>query len=161
MRTLLLPLLLLAAALAGGCGGSAPRDPGGSPAARAAAEADLLRITEQTIAALEAGDRAFFEALLADDYLGTAVDGRVVDRAEFFATFSPPPASIQPRFEVVEPRVTLHGETAVLNARRNFRAVINGRPVAQSERTTQIFVRSDGRWRLLAEHSSPLPPPAG
>lgn len=126
------------------------------PASSRDVEAELLEITAQTIDAIKSGNRAFFEELLAADYIGTAVDGRVIDRGTFFSTFQPPPPSMKPEFETSEPRVRVHGTTAVLSIRRDFRGEVNGRPIAQSERTTQVFVRDGGRWRLLAEHSAPL-----
>lgn len=114
----------------------------------------MKEIHDRTIASILAGDAAWFEELLHPDYIATSGDGKTMNRDDFFRTFSPPPASMQPQFEISEVEIIPHGDTVVVSARRQFRGVVNGREISNVERTTQIFRRSGTGLQLIAEHSS-------
>ena len=46
---------------------------------------------------------------------------------------------------------------AHLAASPRFRGIRNGKPVNETQRYTDVWVRQDGRWQLAAEHTSLVP----
>ena len=121
-------------------------------------EAELLRIQREMIDTSLRGDKSAFERYTADTYIETDFNGAVTTRARILDNFLTPPASMKPTFELQDVQVHVYGDTAVMSSRGNYRAEANGQKITNSFRTTDIWLRRDGRWQLIASHDSQIPP---
>src|SRR3989442_2178899 len=54
--------------------------------------------------------------------------------------------------------VHVYGATAVMSSRGIYRAEANGQKITNSFRTTDVWVRRDGRWQMIASHGSQILP---
>jgi ketosteroid isomerase-like protein len=52
--------------------------------------------------------------------------------------------------------VALFGETAVVRGRTVATARMNGVPATARVRFTDVFIKRNGRWQVVASHASPL-----
>src|SRR6266446_4499255 len=60
--------------------------------------------------------------------------------------------------ELQDVQVHAYGDTAVMSSRGIYRAEANGQKITNSFRTTDVWLRRDGRWLLIASHGSQIPP---
>jgi hypothetical protein len=149
-------------ALAGLCalasGAAAQRTP---EPARGADPASIRR----TITALEerignanlSCDYAFFAMVEAPEFIFTDSRGAVTTRSEDLAGAS----TCKPRrgsFALDEVRMQFHGDVVVFNA-RSITTVLRDTlpPVVSRNRFTDVLVRRDSNWVLVAGHASRLP----
>ena len=122
------------------------------------AEQELVRITREMIDTSLRGDKSDFERYTADTYLETDFNGAVTTRSRILDNFLTPPASMKPTLEIQDVQVHVYGDTAVMSSRGNYRAEANGQKLAYVFRTTDVWLRRDGRWQLVASHDSQIPP---
>ena len=121
-------------------------------------EVELLRIQREMIDTSLRGDKSAFERYTADTYIETDFNGAVTTRARILDNFLTPPASMKPTLEIQDVQVHVYGDTAVMSSRGNYRAEANGQKITNSFRTTDVWLRHDGRWQLVASHDSQIPP---
>ena len=122
------------------------------------AEQELLRITREMIDTSLRGDKSAFERYTADTYIETDFNGTVTTRARILDNFLTPPASMKPTLELQDVQVHVYGDTAVMSSRGIYRAEANGQKITNSFRTTDVWLRRDGRWQMIASHASEIPP---
>ena len=121
-------------------------------------EAELLRIQREMIDTSLRGDKSVFERYTADTYIETDFNGTVTTRARILDNFLTPPASMKPTLELQDVQVHVYGDTAVMSSRGIYRAEANGQKITNSFRTTDVWLRRDGRWQMIASHASEIPP---
>src|SRR5205823_2981333 len=122
------------------------------------AEQELLRITREMIDTTLRGDKSAFGRYTADTYIETDFNGAVTTRARILDNFLTPPASMKPTFELQDVQVHVYGDTAVMSSRGIYRAEANAQKITNSFRTTDVWLRRDGRWQLIASHGSQILP---
>ena len=98
-------------------------------------------------------DAAAIERLVANDYTFTQPDTVVSDKQELLAMTKSEQFSPE-RHEVVEIKVRAYGITAVSNGRFMVSAKYKGQPISHPVQFTAVHVRQDGRWQLVALHST-------
>lgn len=130
--------------------------PGGATpeASRELRDADAARF-----AAMVAGDAAALETMLGPDLSYTHSNGLVQARAEFLAALRKGTL----RYESMTPsdvRVRLYEPAGVVTGRIDMKVALDGKETQIAARYTAVYVRRDGRWQLVAWHSSPIAPPA-
>jgi uncharacterized protein DUF4440 len=115
----------------------------------------LLKDIEQQLArAWSQHDRAFIENLLAPEWSVTQADGTILTRSTVLGPFFD---AVQFDSNVVDDvTVTLFGDTAIVRGRTTVSAKVNGAPVSAHIRFTDVFIRWNGRWQVVASHASPL-----
>ncbi|MDQ0464207.1 hypothetical protein QO010_001988 [Caulobacter ginsengisoli] len=104
----------------------------------------------ERIEAYRTGDRAYFEALLADDFVALGPDGRRVGRADYLAAEfgTGQRQALGTRTEVVDFAATRTGDTLVLAYEEmEVTTVGTGRFVTHLQRL-DVYVLRQGRWRL-------------
>ena len=145
-RTLVLSVCLLAA-----CANGNSRDiasDGRSAAALAAADRDQARIAQS-------GDAEAMSALLHRDYTVHLPNGRLFSRSETIAMAGRLAAE---RFERIQERVIVDGGVGIV---MGVDRLESPPPLAtRGERTrrfTNLYIRENGRWRLVARHFHFLP----
>jgi hypothetical protein len=126
--------------------------------------------TEQELMALERAigdanvrrDKAFFERIEAEELIFTDASGGITTKQEDVSSLDTPPNPNGPRLVSYVPdemRVYLYDKTAVVFGRvtTTYRNK-EGKEGSSQSRFTDVFVWRDGRWQLVAGHSSRLPP---
>jgi len=93
-----------------------------------------------------------FRDLLADDFLCSAPDGILLDKAEFLARTAAPRTLDELIADDVRIRVV--GEVALIHAATQFRT-IDGRE--GRGRYTDVWAKRGGRWFAIAAHVTRLP----
>jgi ketosteroid isomerase-like protein len=119
--------------------------------------AEFRQIAQNLAAAYLRGDRAFVDALLTDDWTSTDYRGRVWTKANVLALFdgARPPMT---KAAIDVDRVRVIGEVAIVTGRSLSAGRVDGRDVSITQRYTDIYVRSDGRWRVVASHGTQVQP---
>jgi hypothetical protein len=106
-------------------------------------------------AAMVAGDTAALETMLGPDLSYTHSNGLVQDRAAFLAALRKGTL----RYESMTPsdvRVRLYEPAGVVTGRIDMKVAQGGKENQIAARYTAVYVRRDGRWQLVAWHSSPI-----
>ena len=126
------------------------------PASDKDVEKQLLEIEQKIGQANSTCDYNYFRMIEAEEFIFTDSQGNVTTRAEDLAGEKDcKPNSDQHSFE--EARLIHNGNFAVMNARQTITGQRNGKDFRVQTRFTDVFVWRDGRWQLLAGHSSRIP----
>ena len=120
-------------------------------------EQQLKRMTREMADSALRGDKAVAERYLADTYIETDGNGKVATRAQVLANYPGVPASMKATMDLEDIQVHDYGDTAVVSARAVMRFEASGQKVSNSYRTTDIWMRRNAGWQLIAEHYSNIP----
>jgi hypothetical protein len=160
LRTHAVVCLLLA-----GCALSAGQQPTKKSPQQLKVEQELMQLERDIGDANVRRDKAFFARVEADEFLFTDAGGGLTTKQEDVASLDEPPGEFRlVSYVPDEMKVYLYGQTAVVFGRvtTKARSSKDGREVTNQTRFTDVFVRRDGRWQIVAGHSSRIrqPPPA-
>jgi ketosteroid isomerase-like protein len=131
-----------------------------APAAPESAEdrtkAELKQLERDIGRANVERDAAFFERVEADEFVFTDSGGGLTTKKEDVDSVRKPanPDVRLLAYDVDDMQVRVYGETAVVTGRVTMRQNVKGEERTGRTRFTDVFVRRDGRWRLVAGHSS-------
>lgn len=146
-----------------GCRRGAESNAGASPAIAQVVAGEnveeLLAKKERDWAnALVKGDIAFTEDLLADDYVGTAPDGRRLTKTQTLDEFRA--GAFKSESMVVERiKVRALGETAIVTLDQTEKSRYQGRDIIGRSKWTDIYMKRNGKWQLVANHGSGVEAP--
>jgi Domain of unknown function (DUF4440) len=154
MKTLLAAVLLI---FAGSAFAQSRSTPPGTPGE---IKSDLIQIEREIGRANLDCDYRYFDRIEADDFIFTDAAGGVTDKKQDMAGEKDCHKS-DGAYEVDATEVRLYGTTAVVTGRvTTTRKNKEDKPVVRRSRFTDVFVWRDGRWQLVAGHSSRIPDPA-
>jgi Domain of unknown function (DUF4440) len=118
--------------------------------------ADQFREMEKSLAAAYMrGDRAFVDDLLADDWTSTDYRGQLWTKTKVLALFDGPRPPMT-KAEIDVDRVRLVGDVAIVTGRSVSAGRVDGRDVSVTQRYTDIYIRRDGRWRVVASQGTQI-----
>ncbi len=126
--------------------------------ARSGVEADLMELGEKLRKAELRGDVAFLEGVLAPDFVGIGPRGFMLTKEAWLGRHRSGDLKYDAleRDEVV---VRTYGDAAIMTSRETIKTRYKGQEVPGGQlRTTHVFVRREGRWRLAGVHMSPILP---
>ena len=118
---------------------------------QAVQQQDQARIRAQINA-----DTVALRRVYADDFLGIGPTGVVRNKAEVIADFTTHALTYQ-SITTAEVRVRVYGNAAVQTGRSTMVGQDKGKAVPRENRFTRVWVMTDGRWQLVANHYSPMP----
>ena len=119
----------------------------------APADADLLSIDRIWNVMRVAGDADGLDTLLADDWMLTHSDGRTQTKAEYLDQLRTGSRTNQ-GIENRDVALRRYGDTAVVTGTSVQGGVTDGKPWEGQFRFTRVWVQRDGRWQMVASHSS-------
>ena len=96
------------------------------------------------------------ELILGAEYSLMAPGSGETPRAKWLATL---PDYVVHSFEFNDVKVNVYGETAVMRSRYKQSATVFGKDRSGELLLTDVWVKRDGRWQIVARHSSFLEPP--
>ena len=112
-------------------------------------EQELARIEREWGDALGRGDTAFFNRVMADDFLQTG-DAKTGTKQDFMKDVSRPPSG-NLRYELSETMIRQYGSAAVVTGLVTFPAV------HRKTRYTEVWTKESGQWRVHHAHYNDLP----
>ena len=156
-RTLVLLVLLLVP-----CALAVAQQPGKKSKKELKIEQALMQLERDIGDANVRRDKAFFERIEADEFLFTDAGGGLTTKQEDVASLDGPAGEFRlVAYVPDEMRVYIYDDTAVVFGRvtTKSRSGKDGREVTNQSRFTDVFVWRDGRWQIVAGHSSRIRPP--
>lgn len=124
-------------------------------------EQQVTNLAAEWAAAEQRGDTAALANILADDFVGIGPRGFMLTRQEWLQRHQTG-ALVYDSLSLDDIQVRVYGGgTAIMVAREAQSARYQGQPMPGEFRTTLVWVRQDGSWRLAGTQLSPImPPPA-
>ncbi len=118
----------------------------------------VLRREEQRQAALIAADFAALDQLLADDLIHVHAGGNADTKAQYFALLEEAIEMVS--IERRDLKVAIHGPVAIMTGGMTHlvRLKATGGTVTMAAFGTQIWVESDGVWRLKLYQATEIKP---
>lgn len=124
---------------------------GAQPAS--SAEKELLKIQDEWAAARVKRDVPYLEKLYAKEFRVQSMNGSVVSREEDIGNFAT--GTLKPDFvRDEEMKVSIYGDTGLVTGIENVGGTYKGQYGEMALRFTNVFVRRDGRWQLVAHQST-------
>jgi len=103
------------------------------------------------------GNWEAYAQVLAPDYLHTTYNGQVESKDEALAGLRDEHRkTIVREAETADQRIQVFGDTAVFNAEFTIWVRESGQVKTRRLRVTDVFLRRDGRWLLMAEQSTAI-----
>ncbi|HEX5354325.1 MAG TPA: nuclear transport factor 2 family protein [Rhodanobacteraceae bacterium] len=112
---------------------------------------ELVRLTQQRMHAVDAGDPKPFAEQFADDALIFDERGRSMDKAQLVKQITPLPKGDVGTLDVVNPASRRVGDTIVLSYDLNETETIFGQPNKARYHETDTWVKRNGKWQIIAE----------
>ena len=116
---------------------------------------ELRKTHEARIAALLAGDIDELDKYVADDLTYTSPHGKVMSKPQVFESFRSGAMRIE-RMEIDDLAVREHGDTAIMTYRALTTFTDHGVAVDGAVRSTAIYLRRDGAWKLAAQQQTSI-----
>ena len=121
------------------------------------ARKDLLEIERQIGRANFDCDYKYFAQIEADDFFFTGPNGDTETKEQDLAG-EKDCHKFGGTYDLDETRISLYGNTAVFTARVTISGKNKeGKDFTRRSRFTDVFVWRDGRWQIVAGHSSKIP----
>lgn len=107
----------------------------------------LTRLNADYIASVQNGDVKRFNEILADDFLCSTADGKLLDRTQFLEGTAQP-VTIK-NLQAHDVNIRLMGDVAIVHAATSF-TTADGR--SSSGRYTDVWARRGGNWVAVSAH---------
>src|SRR5213083_1223003 len=136
-----------AAAIASGQEQGAIRDP------RSIVEQVIRKLDNERIQAQIGADVAALDRIYADDFIGVGPSGTVRTKPQVISDFTSGKLKFQ-SITTDEVQVRVYENTAVETGLSTMIGQDKGKAVPRDTRFTRVWVKQQGRWRLVANHYS-------
>jgi hypothetical protein len=152
MRNIFIITALLALSLA-----LSAQQPGAHADANPVAEGEIKALELKLAGLVVHGDWDEYEKHLASDYLHTRDNGHVESKDEALASLRDVKRkTIVMEMEPADLAVRIYGDTAVSNAEFTTSVRESGQVKTRRTRQTDVFVKRDGQWYLIAEQGTTI-----
>lgn len=122
---------------------------------------DLVQIEREAGRANFNCDYQYFDKLEGEEFIFTDAKGGITTKQQDLAG-EKDCRKFEGSYDLDETQVRLYGNTAVVTARVTVAGKHKeGAPFRTRSRFTDVFVWRDGRWQIVAGHSSHIPEPGG
>lgn len=118
------------------------------------AERELQQLERSLITAIQRKDTEKLDSIWADEYLGTAPDGRLVSKADLIAAVKSGALALE-SLEVDDLRTRLFDDVAVMTGHALVKANVDNEDYSGSYRGTGIFIKRQGHWEVIGVQVGP------
>ncbi len=101
-------------------------------------------------------DRKAIEANISARFMQIGSDGNKADKPGFVATLMDERLSISP-YTVEDFQIRVFGEAALLTGTTDMHGSWSGKPFTSHYRYTDVYVRENGKWRVVNVQTTPIP----
>jgi hypothetical protein len=115
---------------------------------------ELEQIEQQLAASWKDADCERWSALIAPEWSVTHITGAVIPKAQALQMCRSQETKIE-TFKIDDVAVRVFDEAAVVTG-RTFVTTAGAKPESVTLRFTDVFVRRDGRWQVVASHATRL-----
>lgn len=119
-------------------------------------EQEIRRLEREWFDSYVGGDRAAFDRIVADDAVITYGNGSVGNKSQAIAEIKAP-ADSSYSLTGDDIQVRVYGDTAVVTGRVTEKGRFNGQNLNSQSRYTDVWVRRNGRWQVVAAQNTRLP----
>ena len=120
---------------------------------RRSVEQAIRQLDNERIQAQIGADAAALDRIYADDFIGVGPSGTVRTKAQVLSDFTSGNLKFQ-SITTDEVQVRVYGNTAVETGLSTMIGQDRGKAVPRDNRFTRVWVKQQGRWRLVANHYS-------
>ncbi len=125
------------------------------------ADAEVRTLERRWLDAYEQHDTKAMSEIVADDFVITFPNGSQQTKAQILQMISGPRNTVNPsKFYTEDVKARVYEETVVLTGKVTSEYVQAGKPVKEVSSYTDTYVRSKGRWQVVASHLSEAPKPS-
>src|ERR1700732_1206040 len=120
---------------------------------RTSVEEAIRKLDNERIQAQIHADATALERIYADDFIGVGPSGTVRTKPQVISDFT----SGDLRFQSIttdDVRVRMYGNAAVETGHSTMDGQDKGKAVPHDTRFTRVWIKQQGRWRLVANHYS-------
>jgi len=108
--------------------------------------------------ALTQKNEPFLKSILADNFILTTASGKVLTKKDMLLNLTKEGTKYE-KFESSEVRISVLNDAAIETGKVHTVGIRAGKKIAETTRYTDFWVKIQGKWLLLAEHSSFIPNP--
>ena len=120
---------------------------------RSSVEQAIRQVDNERIQAQIHADAAALDRIYADDFIGIGPSGRVRTKPQVISDFTSHDLKFQ-SITTDEVQVRVYENTAVETGLSTMSGQDKGKAVPRDTRFTRVWVKQQGRWRLVANHYS-------
>ena len=117
---------------------------------------EIIALENRRIEAMTKGNTQALDEILADDLIYTHSTARVETKAEFIAALTSDRTQYQ-SIDRDDVKVRQYGDTAVVTGHAKFHLNANGNDIKFQVRFTDVYIKQDNAWRMVAWQSTRLP----
>jgi ketosteroid isomerase-like protein len=117
------------------------------------AAAQVRKLEEKWTAAYKERQINILSSLLAEDFVITVEDGNTYSK-EGYITHSADPSVKVDVAELMDLRVRVRGNLAVVTGAYHERGTSNRKPYEYHDRLTDVWVKAGNNWQVIASHYS-------
>ena len=122
---------------------------------RTRVEEAIRRLDNERIQAQINADALVLDRIYADDFIGVGPSGTVRAKPQVISDFTSGDLKFQ-SITTDDVQIHVYGNAAVETGRSTMIGQDKGKAVPRDKRFTRVWVKQQGRWRLVANHYSSL-----
>lgn len=130
----------------------------GIAAQEPAAEQQIQEASKVYEQALTQKNEPLLKSILADNFVLTTASGKVLTKKDMMLNLTKEGTKYD-KFESSDVRISVLNEAAIETGKVHTVGIRGGKKIAETTRYTDFWVKIQGKWLLLAEHSSFIPNP--
>jgi ketosteroid isomerase-like protein len=115
----------------------------------------IRQVDYERIQAQIGADAAALDRIYADDFIGIGPSGTVRTKEQVISDFTSGDLKFQ-SITTDDVQVRVYGNTAVETGRSTMIGQDKGKAVPRDNRFTRVWIKQQGRWRLVSNHYSSL-----
>ena len=125
----------------------------GIAAQEPAAEQQIQEASKVYEQALTQKNEPLLKSILADNFILTTASGKVLTKKDMMLNLTKEGTKYD-KFESSEVRISVLNDAAIETGKVHTVGIRGGKKIAETTRYTDFWVKVQGKWLLLAEHSS-------
>lgn len=130
----------------------------GLVAQQSTAEQQIQEASKVYEQALTQKNEPLLKSILADNFILTTASGKVLNKKDMMLNLTKEGTKYD-KFESSEVRISVLNEAAIETGKVHTVGIRAGKKIAETTRYTDFWIKIQGKWLLLAEHSSFIPNP--